>query len=295
MKIDQVTYRRALPRILHGQKKPRIKAAFLQDRPAILFSPADITCGLVGYPCWGLLGYDPDSSFRMMRNLVLYAAGKSGAVEPGGRPNAPRAKRPPPRQPSKIPETPASIGAEVEISLARPPAQTPLPKGEVGRRPGEGCHPKGRNLSLRHRHHASQTTGKHGSGRERLCHMPTPWPPAECPQTPPRAVAAGGDGAFGGARRLPAANRPGPPRPPRRRAWRCRCSRRRWPPWPTNPAGSPGPRTSGPRTWSCRRRTTRRCVPHNWGQDGVHFGRAGETLAQYPHDLGRSARAVPAR
>lgn len=84
MKIDQVTYRRSLREVLHGQKRPRIQAAFLQDRPAILFSSADIHCGLVGYPCWGLMGYDPDSSFKMMRNLVLYAAGKSGAVEQGG-------------------------------------------------------------------------------------------------------------------------------------------------------------------------------------------------------------------
>ena len=44
------------------------------DRPLIVYSPDDLTAGLVGYGGHGVRGYAPDSAYALMRNLLLYAA-----------------------------------------------------------------------------------------------------------------------------------------------------------------------------------------------------------------------------
>jgi len=72
--VRRVRYRRALRVLLHGQTRPRLRAVMLRGRPAILFSAVDITAGLVGYPCWGLKGYEPDSAFALLRNIVFHVA-----------------------------------------------------------------------------------------------------------------------------------------------------------------------------------------------------------------------------
>ena len=80
--IRKVRYRRALRELLHGESSPRLRGLTVNDRVALIFSPVDLTAGLVGYPCWGLKGYEPESAFELMRNIVLYAAGR-------GRPRPP--------------------------------------------------------------------------------------------------------------------------------------------------------------------------------------------------------------
>jgi hypothetical protein len=61
------------------QARPRWRALRLDGRVVGLYSPDDITAGLVGYTQSGLSGYrvddDPeqDSAYRMMRNAVLWA------------------------------------------------------------------------------------------------------------------------------------------------------------------------------------------------------------------------------
>lgn len=44
-------------------------------RAAVIFSPEDISAGLVGYPLYGLAGYDVDSAERLMTNMLFFAAG----------------------------------------------------------------------------------------------------------------------------------------------------------------------------------------------------------------------------
>ncbi len=74
--IQKVQYRRPLRDLLHGEGRPRLRAVTLGDRVVLVYSPIDLTAGLVGYPCWGLKGYEPESAFELVRNVILYAAGR---------------------------------------------------------------------------------------------------------------------------------------------------------------------------------------------------------------------------
>ncbi len=74
--VGKVSYRRSLRALVGDPNKPRLKGLSYKGRPAIIFSRYDLTAGLVGYPCWGLNGYSPESAFTLMRNILLYASGK---------------------------------------------------------------------------------------------------------------------------------------------------------------------------------------------------------------------------
>jgi len=87
-KIDKVRYRRATRQRLGKSTEPRLQGVTVDDRVVCLYSPEDLTAGLVGYQQYELDGYAPDpkaaedSAFRIMRNAVLWAAGKN-AEAPG--------------------------------------------------------------------------------------------------------------------------------------------------------------------------------------------------------------------
>ncbi len=74
MEIRQVKLRRALMASRVGPARPRLQAASHKGRLAIIFSPEDLTAGLVGYSRWQLRGYAPPSAFQLVRNVVLYAS-----------------------------------------------------------------------------------------------------------------------------------------------------------------------------------------------------------------------------
>ena len=82
MKIGSVRYRRAAKERFAADKRPRILAVELGGRAAVFLSKQDLTVGLVGGPCYGCLGYHPDSAVELVRNIVLYAggAGRSSAM-----------------------------------------------------------------------------------------------------------------------------------------------------------------------------------------------------------------------
>ncbi len=71
--IEKVSYRRSLRASVADARKPRLRGVLYKGRFAIIFSRDDLTAGLLGYPCWGLRGYEPDSAFELMRNILLYA------------------------------------------------------------------------------------------------------------------------------------------------------------------------------------------------------------------------------
>ncbi|MBN2272679.1 MAG: DUF4159 domain-containing protein [Sedimentisphaerales bacterium] len=75
--IERVSYRRAVRGAVADSHKPRLQGVLYKDRFAIIFSRDDLTAGLLGYPCWGLVGYEPDSAFALMRNILMYACGKT--------------------------------------------------------------------------------------------------------------------------------------------------------------------------------------------------------------------------
>ena len=42
---------------------------------AVIFSRDDLTAGLAGVQVYGIRGYQPESAFELMRNILLHAAG----------------------------------------------------------------------------------------------------------------------------------------------------------------------------------------------------------------------------
>ena len=80
--IEKLSYRLATGRV-RTLTEPRLRTIIHQGRLAIIFSREDLTAGLLGYPCWGLSGYVPESAFELMRNIVLYASGRTLPAQPG--------------------------------------------------------------------------------------------------------------------------------------------------------------------------------------------------------------------
>jgi len=65
-----------------GRTQHRITGVFTGSRLAIIYSPADLTAGLVGYQAAGLRGYRPDNALALMTNMVFAAASSSGGFAP---------------------------------------------------------------------------------------------------------------------------------------------------------------------------------------------------------------------
>lgn len=86
--IREVRYRRLTRKRLGDLRTPRIYAILKAakdpegreiERPAVLFSAEDLTCGLVGYPSGFVDGYHPQSAYEIMRNILFLA----GEVQTG--------------------------------------------------------------------------------------------------------------------------------------------------------------------------------------------------------------------
>jgi hypothetical protein len=85
--IDHVSYRRKAKVTLGLEDTPNLRGVELAGRLAVIFSPQDLTGGLVGCPSPICVGYSPESSYELMRNAFLFAhrAGK-GPKGPASRP-----------------------------------------------------------------------------------------------------------------------------------------------------------------------------------------------------------------
>ena len=84
--ILKVRFRR-FSRVDVGVKEtlPRLKALLdTKGNPLIILSAEDLTAGLVGYECYEVHGYVPESAFELMRNIVLCKAEK--VAQPGAKP-----------------------------------------------------------------------------------------------------------------------------------------------------------------------------------------------------------------
>jgi hypothetical protein len=76
MPVMDVGYRLyAMKRSLGQIKGPRLREIVVKDRPAILFSPEDVSAGLVGEAMDGIFGYTPESAVAIARAVVLGAIG----------------------------------------------------------------------------------------------------------------------------------------------------------------------------------------------------------------------------
>ena len=73
---DSIIFRPyAVKQHLGQTKGPRLRAATINNRPAIIYSPEDLSVGLVGQPIDGIPGYTPASVTALMKSVILYAAG----------------------------------------------------------------------------------------------------------------------------------------------------------------------------------------------------------------------------
>ncbi|MFB3893807.1 MAG: DUF4159 domain-containing protein [Phycisphaerae bacterium] len=73
LEITHAKYRRLAFERLRGEKRPVLKAMVVKDRPAVLLSREDITSGLLGTTAYTIDGYEPQTAFAIMRNIVVYA------------------------------------------------------------------------------------------------------------------------------------------------------------------------------------------------------------------------------
>jgi hypothetical protein len=71
--IGDVHYRIAATKQSGVPAPPALRAVLLGERPAILLSREDITVALLGCSSTTCDGYDPESAFRLLRNIVLFA------------------------------------------------------------------------------------------------------------------------------------------------------------------------------------------------------------------------------
>ncbi len=70
--LDTVGYRRTVRRPGRGRRLPPLQAYEIGKRAAVIYSPLDISVGLLGTQAFECRGYDPDSALRVARNMLLY-------------------------------------------------------------------------------------------------------------------------------------------------------------------------------------------------------------------------------
>ena len=71
-----VRYRKyylAMRNVRHARRPPHLLGVKAGGRWVILFSPWDITSGLLGTNTWGIAGYTPASAQKLARDILLYA------------------------------------------------------------------------------------------------------------------------------------------------------------------------------------------------------------------------------
>lgn len=71
--LSGIGYRRAARQEGHGQKYPRLKAYDVGRRLAAIYSPLDLSAGLLGTHIYNCRGYEADGALRVVRNMLLYA------------------------------------------------------------------------------------------------------------------------------------------------------------------------------------------------------------------------------
>ncbi|MFW5839093.1 MAG: DUF4159 domain-containing protein [Planctomycetota bacterium] len=73
-KLTDITFRGTARRKFHNVTTPQLLGMPMMNTN-IFISRDDITAALLGYECFDVSGYHPDSAYRLARNLVFHAAG----------------------------------------------------------------------------------------------------------------------------------------------------------------------------------------------------------------------------
>jgi hypothetical protein len=73
-RITEVTYRTFARTKLSGETKTaRLRGITIDGRVAVIYSPEDLSAGMVGNEIDGVIGYSPRTATALMRNILLYA------------------------------------------------------------------------------------------------------------------------------------------------------------------------------------------------------------------------------
>jgi len=75
LRLEHISYRKYHLQSHHLTTRPQIYGIRRSHRWIIIFSPLDVTSGLLGIHTWGINGYSPGSSVSLMRDITAYAAG----------------------------------------------------------------------------------------------------------------------------------------------------------------------------------------------------------------------------
>jgi len=91
--IEAIRYRPALARVLGPDRhRARLRAWYSAERLVAVFSPDDLTAGLLGYTGYRIRGYHPDAAAAIVTNVLCHFAGVAAADTDG--PAAPREPAP---------------------------------------------------------------------------------------------------------------------------------------------------------------------------------------------------------
>ena len=71
-RLGEMKYRRTT-RVDRGRDYPLLRAFDTGPRLAVIYSPLDLSAGLLGTQVFACNGYDPESCLRIMQNMLLYA------------------------------------------------------------------------------------------------------------------------------------------------------------------------------------------------------------------------------
>ncbi len=121
--IKSVTYRKYFLDTHKGDKIVRLEGIRLHGRWAVIFSPSDITCGLLGSQTWGIAGMIPADAQKLAENILLYAN-----IAPP-KPAKPKPVVKPPQKPTIAAATQQPVTSQPTPSTAQntpppPPAPT---------------------------------------------------------------------------------------------------------------------------------------------------------------------------
>lgn len=92
-KIEDVSYRMFAKQKLVGELKgPRLRGITIKNRLAVIYSPEDLSVGLVGQPIDGIVGYTPTTATGLMRYILLNTLNGMTAPMPATKPATKPAK-----------------------------------------------------------------------------------------------------------------------------------------------------------------------------------------------------------
>jgi hypothetical protein len=74
-KLNKASYRNYTQKLLVGSTTaPRLRGVQVNNRLAVLYSPEDLSVGMVGMTLDGIYGYDPEYATKLMESIVTYAS-----------------------------------------------------------------------------------------------------------------------------------------------------------------------------------------------------------------------------